>query len=375
MKIAIVSEVAPGTWGGVSTVLSYQLQHLIKLHFDIAFIGPQSEQALPEVFLNNDFPRHFTSAFQLPLYQKTNLSLRLDRASRKLLKDFQPDLVHLIDPWFIGRQAALWAKKHSIPVISSFHTDVMAIAPHFNRFFPKRLAWSLCRRAHHYAEITLVPTQVMKQRLKQNKFENVSCWGRGVDTNIFSPYNRSTELRDRLLGKDNEHIILFAGRVSNDKNIEFLLDALVDYQGIRFVVAGNGPSFKQMRSSYASRGVIFTGYLNSKELSCYYASADVLVFASQTDTYGQVLNEAIASGLPVIAAENPVVREVLAEAGDDNFYPPGDADALRNKVHDILENKEKKEKLRSIGLNIANRRSWSVSIKQLTNSYKMIVNE
>lgn len=371
MNIAIVSEVAPGTWGGVTTVISHLVDYLHRENHSLAFISPKSEQPLPDVFLRYDFPRHFLPAFQLPLYNKTTMAVRLDRTARELLDRFRPDIVHLIDPWLIGPQAGSWAARRSIPVVSSFHTDVMAIAPHFNKFFPTRAAWKICRFAHRHAAITLSPTRTVTDRLERNGFNNLGCWGRGVDTDLYSPDKRDTELRKHLLGRDKEHIVLFTGRVSKDKNIRFILDALVDNSSIRLVVAGNGPSFGELKSAYESRGVIFTGYLDSQTLARYYASSDLLAFASQTDTYGQVLNEALASGLPVVAAGNAVVKEVLSDVGI--YYPPGDVSAFRRTINHLLEDQQKREEISKTGLQLTAERTWKKSIEQLLNHFKMVL--
>jgi phosphatidylinositol alpha 1,6-mannosyltransferase len=371
MRVAIVSEVAAGMLSGVTTLVPHLVRRFAQGGHPLLFIGPHARRPLSQPFDELDCARHLTPSVRLPFYRHTDFSVWLGKTSRRLLAEFDPDVVHLIDPWFIGPQAGAWAGGRGIPVVASFHTDIAGIGPHFVPLLSEALAWKLCRWTHRHASLILAPTEAMARRLERHGIGPAAVWGRGVDAALFSPARRCEALRATLLGKGAQYVALYVGRVSPDKDVAFLLEALSNVRETRLVVVGNGPLLAEMRARYEPRGVHFTGYLAGEALARHYASADVFVFASQTDTYGQVLNEALASGLPVVAAENDVVREVLSHAG--TYFPRGDVTALRAAVEQVLTDRPLRKELTAQGHLIALSRTWPRAADQLLSLFSAVI--
>jgi phosphatidylinositol alpha 1,6-mannosyltransferase len=371
MRVAIVSDVAVGMLSGVTTLLPHLVRRFEQGDHRLLFIGPRPRRPLSRSFDGLDCTTHLTPSVRLPFYRHTDFSVRLGRTSRRFLAAFEPDVVHLIDPWFIGPQGGAWAMRRGIPVVASFHTDIPGIGPHFVPLLSAAVAWKLCRWTHRHASLILAPTEAMARRLECHGIGPAAVWGRGVDAELFNPAKRCEVLRAKLLGPGRRHVVLYVGRVSPDKNVAFMLEALVSSTEKRLVIVGNGPSLAEMRARYEPRGVHFTGYLTGEDLARHYASADVFVFASQTDTYGQVLNEAIASELPVVAAENDVIREVLSGAGI--YFPHGDAAALRCAVDRVLTDRHLGDVLTAEGRRIALSRTWPTASDQLLRYYDNVI--
>jgi phosphatidylinositol alpha 1,6-mannosyltransferase len=202
----------------------------------------------------------------------------------------------------------------------------------------------------------------------------VVVWPRGVDLGLFHPGRRSLSLRARLLG-ERRHLVLHVGRLAKEKRVEFLIEALLPCRDVRLVLVGDGPLERPLRQRYGPQGVVFTGRLSGENLARHYASSDLFVFASQTETYGQVLTEALASGLPVAAVRNPILNEVLGEAGEPGAFYAGDADHLRATVHRILADDTERLQLGLAGRELIRGRTWGAAIDLLFELYQRVREE
>jgi phosphatidylinositol alpha 1,6-mannosyltransferase len=276
-----------------------------------------------------------------------------------------------VDPFWFGAAAGACATRAGIPVVASFHTHVPAYAKYYGHTALTRWAWRLCRRAHRHASLTLVPTAAIGQELTEHGIAPVAPWPRGVDLELFHPARRSRSLRTRLLG-GRRHLVLYVGRLAREKRIEFLIEALLPCRDHRLVVVGDGPLERPLRRRYAPQGVVFTGRLEGEDLARHYASADLFVFASQSETYGQVLTEALASGVPVAVARNPVLSEVLGRAGEPGAFDANDPEQLRATVRRLLEDDAERVRSGLAGAELIRGRSWEAAIDLLFGHYQRI---
>jgi len=271
MKIVIVSDAWQPQVNGVVRTLKQTRDNLIKLGHDVTTMTPEGHRTLP-----------------CPSYPSIPLALFPGRKVSKQLDKLQADAIHIATEGPIGMAARRWCLNNHIKFTTSYHTQF----PEYIRLrLPIPLSWTYAwlRRFHGKAERTLVPTQSQKQRLEENSFENVCVWGRGVDTDIFSPDNpQSLNLP--------KPILLNMGRVAVEKNIDAFLS--LDLPGSK-VVVGDGPDLELLKQRYPD--VLFTGVKFGKELASWVAAADVFVFPSKTDTFGLVILEAMACGVPVAA--------------------------------------------------------------------------
>ena len=271
MKIVIVSDAWEPQVNGVVRTLKQTRDHLIKMGHEVLMITPDGFTTIP-----------------CPSYPSIRLSLFPSRKVRQILNSFQANAIHIATEGPLGIAARRWCIKNDIGFTTSYHTQF----PEYLRLrapIPLRVSYAWLRHFHSKAVRTLVPTQSQKNRLIAHGFYNVTVWGRGVDSSVFTT-NNPVDL------KLKRPVLMNMGRVAIEKNIEAFLNLNID--GSK-VVIGDGPDLQQLKEKYPQ--VTFTGAKFGIELAAHLAAADVFVFPSKTDTFGLVLLEAMACGLPIAA--------------------------------------------------------------------------
>ncbi|HVS86315.1 MAG TPA: glycosyltransferase, partial [Gaiellaceae bacterium] len=272
----------------------------------------------------------------LPTYEAIDLRFPLPTDVLELVERERPDVIQVATPGPVGFFGLLVAKLVGIPLVGSYHTELGPYALHLTRDALVADAMNVYVDWFYRACGTvLAPTRQVADALRGRGIEQVGVWGRGVDPGRFGPERRSEELRASLLGEDGELIVLSVGRLSREKRLDMLLDAFApltrELPGARLVIAGDGPARKELERT-APAGTSFTGELVGDELAALYASADVFCFPSTTDTFGQVLLEAGASGLPVVAAQTGGALELVAPGRTGLLVPPDDPAALARSL-------------------------------------------
>jgi glycosyltransferase involved in cell wall biosynthesis len=271
LRIAIATDAWLPQTNGVVRTLGETRRCLEKAGHDILMLTPQDHRTLP-----------------LPTYPEIRLSVFPRRSVFNALDRFDPDSLHVATEGPIGLAARRYALRRDMPFTTSYHTQF----PRYVRMrvpVPESWCYSMLRWFHRPARHTLVPTRGIRDELAGQGFADLRLWGRGVDTELFRP--------ERARGLAGEAPVLMCmGRVAVEKNIEAFLD--LDVPGTKYVV-GDGPALAELRRRYP--GARFTGALYGEELAAHVAAADVFVFPSRTDTFGLVLLEAMACGVPVAA--------------------------------------------------------------------------
>lgn len=271
MKIAIATDAWLPQINGVVRTLGHTADHLRQLGHDARFITPQDFRTYP-----------------CPTYPSIHLALFPKQGVRRRLEEFRPQAIHIATEGPIGHAARALCCSFSLPFTTSYHTQF----PEYVRArFPVPVSWSYAylRRYHSRAVRTMIATHSMRQMLHARGFKNLEIWARGVDSDAFQP-------GPKAFLSDPRPISMYMGRVAVEKNIEAFLN--LDLPGSKYVV-GDGPDLEQLRRRYPN--VIFTGQKTGQELTAHMAAADVFVFPSLTDTFGLVLLEAMACGVPVAA--------------------------------------------------------------------------
>ncbi len=271
MKLVIVTDAWEPQVNGVVRTLKQTYDHLIAMGHDVYLISPEGYRTIP-----------------CPSYPSIPLALFPSRKVFSDLDAINAEAIHIATEGPLGMAARRWCIRRKVKFTTSYHTQF----PEYLRLrlpIPLRLSYAWLRRFHGRAEKTLVPTDSMQSNLQKHSFKNVYVWGRGVDTSIFTPDNP----QEIDLPKP---ILLNMGRVSVEKNIEEFLQQ--DIAGSK-VVVGDGPDLDMLKERYPE--VLFTGAKFGKELASWVAAADVFVFPSKTDTFGLVLLEAMACGVPIAA--------------------------------------------------------------------------
>jgi len=303
MKLLIISDAWQPQVNGVVRTYEYISSELRKRGHDVKVIGPADFISTP-----------------MPGYSEIRLALFPYRKLRKMIKDFNPDRIHIPVEGPLGRAARLYCKRNKVPFSSSYHT-------HFPDYVAKRVGWlpkrlrrsvksmaiNMIRRFHKKSSAMMVATQSLEDELRSWGFKNpMKRLLRGAKLDLFHP-------GEKTLFKDKEGpVMLFVGRIAVEKNLEAFLE--LDIPGTK-VLVGEGPSKEKLMKKYPD--AIFPGKKEGKELAEYYRSSDLFVFPSKTDTFGIVLIEALASGIPVAAYNVTGPKDIITkpELGvlDDNL--------------------------------------------------------
>lgn len=327
MRIAIITENFLPKVDGVTRTLSRLLEHLQANGHQVLLLGPESgmtEYAGASLMGTAGIPLLFYPELKLNLWRP---------AFTQRLVEFDPDVVHLVDPVWLGVAGLAVCNRYlpQVPLVSSYHTNLATYCQHFGFGIFTPLMWRWNRFCHSQCRYVVCPSRSTSRILHNKGFENLRLWPRGVDIELFSPARRSESVRrdwlstttssssrtDRLETNinDNKAIILYVGRVSYEKNLGLVLDAYkrMDYSKCHLVIVGHGPAFEGIQSECTEKNipVTFTGYLEGVDLATAYASADIFAFPSVTETFGQVVLESMASGLPVVGLWAEGVRDLV----------------------------------------------------------------
>jgi glycosyltransferase involved in cell wall biosynthesis len=271
MRIALATDAWRPQTNGVVTTLARTLEGLERRGHVTRAIHPTEFRTVP-----------------CPTYPEIRLALFPGARLRRVLHEFSPDAVHIATEGPVGQAARSWCLRESMPFTTSYHTRF----PQYIRArfpIPERWSYAFLRRFHGAAQRVMVATEHIRRDLERNGFRNLAMWTRGVDLELFRP-------RPPAFLRGSRPILLYAGRVAVEKNLEAFLG--LDLPGTKYIVGG-GPALTHLRKRYPQ--AIFTGYKYGEELASHLAAADVFVFPSLTDTFGLVLLEAMASGVPVAA--------------------------------------------------------------------------
>jgi phosphatidylinositol alpha 1,6-mannosyltransferase len=309
------------------------------------------------------------------LYPEHRLALPTPASIRRELESYRPTLVHAASPFGLGLAARTGARALGIPSVSSYHTSWSEYTKFYGLGFLSNFAWRYLRWFHNSGDRTYVPTQAVRAELESHGVRRTAIWSRGVDTVRFSPASRSAALRARLGASDNTVICAYVGRLGAEKGLGVAMTGMhrvVARAGANVVcaIAGDGPYEAECRR-LAPPGTIFMGRLSGRELSEFYASADVFIFPSATDTFGNVILEAMASGLPVVGADVGPTRELLGGTRGLTFAP-GNAEMFADQALSLVLDRPRRVVLARDALAFARTRTWDAIFDELFADYARV---
>lgn len=316
----------------------------------------------------------------LPHYPEVRVALPLRSRVRRAIETFRPDLVHAPTEFIIGQLAVAEARRAGIPYCTSYHTDFDRYADAYGVPWLRGPVRRWLRRFHGGARRIFTPSLTAREDLRRLGLDAVEVWGRGVEDDLFHPRHRSTGPRLRWhLG--SAFTFLYVGRLAPEKSVDVVLRAFAQLRttvpsgSVRLLIAGGGPAERDLRA-IAGPDVTFVGTLHrEQDLPVLYASADAFVFASQTETLGLVILEAMASGLPVIATPAGGVAEHLIPGENGLVFEPGDIFGCARRMRELVTDRALLERLRSGARQSAVRRSWTAELDHLDGVYRSLVCE
>jgi glycosyltransferase involved in cell wall biosynthesis len=311
MRIALVSETYFPQINGVSRTLSQLVAFLAGQGDEIRLYLPRYRSApvLPPTVSAQGF-----AAMPVPFYPEVLLPMVRPAVLRKDFAAFRPDLVHIATEGPLGWAALRAARQLGLPVVSSYHSNFSQYLRLYGLGWLAGGCWRYLRWFHNATRATFCPALSTLEDLQGRGFKRLHLWGRGVDSQRFDPPWRDREMRRAWGAGEDTLVLLHVGRLAVEKNVTMLLDAFIRLAGdnVRLVLVGDGP-LRPLLEANADQRVIFAGYRQGEELARFYASADLFAFPSLTDTFGNVLLEAMASGLPAVGFRVPGPQDVIRD--------------------------------------------------------------
>lgn len=335
LRIALVTETYPPEINGVANTLHQMVKGLADRGHEVILLRPA--QGKKDRTPRNEGRIHEipTGGVPLPFYHGLQMGLPATRVIGRTFREFRPNLVYIATEGPLGSSAQRVARRFHLPVVAGFHTNFQTYSRHYGMglFAPTVLAY--LRRFHNRCARTLVPTPALAQELARRDFQRLSVWPRGVDVELFNPARRDRQLRSAWGVDDDSVVVQYVGRLAREKNIDLAIKAFTAIRArrpdARLVLVGDGPELPRIRDENPE--FIVTGAQVGEALAAHYASADLFLFPSTSETFGNVITEAMASGLAVVSFRMAAARELLHQAINGLVAEPGDEeDFLRQAL-------------------------------------------
>ncbi|MEY2659770.1 MAG: hypothetical protein RLZZ123_942 [Pseudomonadota bacterium] len=324
LRICVVTETYPPDVNGVSLTLAKTVAGLRESGHHVFLVRPRHQDHQPQT--QGELEQHLVRGVPLPMYRHVRLGLPATRMLKRLWARQRPDLVHIATEGPLGWSALRLALKMKIPVSSDFRTNFHSYSQHYRMGWLRGPILRYLKKFHNSAHCTMVPTQELLNELTTMGFLRLHHVPRGVDTTRFDPAFRSSELRQAWGVDDDTLVLICVSRLAAEKNLELLFGTWRHMLGkgarAKLVLVGDGPLREQWQREHPD--VIFAGFQTGEQLSAHYASADLFVFPSQTETFGNVTLEAMASGLAVLAYRCAAAGELI-ESGVEGVLVDGSA--------------------------------------------------
>ncbi|TYI44824.1 hypothetical protein ES332_A01G265600v1 [Gossypium tomentosum] len=313
-------------------------------------------------------------SFPCPWYQKVPLSLALSPRIISEVARFKPDIIHASSPGIMVFGALIIAKLLCVPIVMSYHTHVPVYIPRYTFSWLVKPMWLILKFLHRAADLTLVPSVAIAKDLRAARVtaaNKIRLWNKGVDSESFHPRYRSHEMRLRLSnGEPERPLIIHVGRLGVEKSLNFLKSVMDRLPEARIAFIGDGPYREDLEKLFSGMPVVFTGMLQGEELSQAYASGDIFVMPSESETLGLVVLEAMSSGIPVVGARAGGIPDIIPadQEGKTGFlFNPGDLDDCLTKLGPLLQNKEMRETIGKAARQEMEKYDWRAATKKIRN--------
>ncbi|MCQ4083569.1 glycosyltransferase family 1 protein [Streptomyces sp. RB6PN25] len=370
MRVALVTESFPPDVNGVAHCALRTAEHLARrgcAPLVIAPAGAARDRAAEGADADAPCPVVRVPSLPLPGYRQVRVALPGRRVATAIASH-RADLVHLASPFVIGAHGVTAAGRLGLPAVAVYQTDLGGYARTYLGL-GEAAAWHRLRTLHSAADRTLAPSTASAADLERHGIPRVHLWPRGVDAVRFDPTRRDEALR-RTLAPGGELLVGYVGRLAPEKRVE-LLAATARLPGVRLVVVGDGPSDSALR--HALPQALFLGRRTGLELARIYASLDLFVHTGPLETFCQTVQEAMASGLPVIAPASGGPLDLVDHGRTGLLVPPGDADALRDAVARLVQDPALRASYGAAGRSAVEGRTWEAVGDLLLGHYEQVL--
>jgi phosphatidylinositol alpha 1,6-mannosyltransferase len=363
MRIAIITESFPPDVNGVAHSVVRVAEHLVSRGYEPLVIAPQPSSGARAVAGQFPYPVFRVPSVPVPGYGNLRIGLPLPRVAATL-KDFQPELVHLANPFVLGARGMSVAVAQDVPTVAVYQTDLPSYARMYYRM-GERAAWRWLRRVHNLAHRTLAPSTSAATALVAHGIKRVWLWRRGVDAVRFDPVRRSAGLR-RALAPGGEVLVGYVGRLATEKRVD-LLAPVTRLPGVRVVIVGDGPARAGLERALPD--AVFLGERRGAQLARIFASLDVFAHTGPYETFGQTVQEALASGVPVVAPAAGGPLDLVEHGRTGLLVPPFDGAALADAVRVLAGDPSLRAAMGLAARVAVERRSWSAVCDELIEHY------
>jgi len=363
LQVAVVTETYPPEINGVARAIKLMVDGLLSRGHSVNLVRPRQktddfDSAMPA--LPERMRLMLTGGIPIPRYANLQLGLAWPGTLKKAWQEQPPDLVHVVTEGPLGWAAVIAARRLGLPLSSDFHTNFHSYTRHYGIGFMNGVFAAALRLLHNRCDCTMVPTGEMRRDLAALNFQRLAIVGRGIDSELFNPARRSTALRRSWGCTADEPVALCVGRVAVEKNMPLFIRAAkamrrVDPR-VRIVLVGDGPAAAALRAAHTD--LIFAGMRVGEDLAAHYASADVFLFPSITETFGNVTIEALASGLAVLAFDYAAAREYITDGKNGVLVPFDDSEVFLTKARWMAQSPGCLPAMRLKARALAERLSW-----------------
>ena len=358
LRVSVVTETYPPEVNGVAMTIGRMVEGLRRRDHQIQLIRPKQNQADQPADEDN-LSHHLQRGIPIPRYQGLRMGLPAKAGLSKLWAGQRPDVVHIATEGPLGWSALTAANKLRIPVVTDFHTNFHRYSGHYGLGFLRPAIVAYLREFHNKATLTLIPTDGVRQELTHQGYRNLGILARGVDTRLFDPQRRSTLLRAQWGAADGDPVVLYVGRIAPEKNLDLVFKAFARMRErapkARLIFIGDGPNLGLWQSGQPQAR--FCGAKTGVDLANHYASADIFLFSSLTETFGNVTLEALASGLAVVAFDYAAAQVHIRDGLNGFKAPLGDEDEFIRKSMQTLD-PELRRRLQAAARHSVQELSW-----------------
>lgn len=344
-KIALLIEPTPFTHvSGYSNRFKEMLRYLSKAGDQVEILTTDvitPKEDLPTEIFN--YPIEHTQGFTFFLYSHISLTVDLpEMKGAKMMERKRPDLIHVTSPGFLLYAGLFYARVMRIPLVLSYHTHLPLYGKNYLGFIPgiEEFSWWLIRTAHTRADLTLVTSPQMKAEMDANGIPRVDVWRKGIDTVRFDPKFATEAMRVKMTdGNPNDFLMVYVGRLGSEKRLKDIKPVLERLPGARLCIVGQGPQEEELKKHFKGTNTVFTGQLSGDDLSSAFASADVFMMPSDSETLGFVVLESMASGVPVVGCAAGGIPDLIRDNDTGFLVQPGDIDGYLNCAKKLMDKK------------------------------------
>jgi phosphatidylinositol alpha 1,6-mannosyltransferase len=362
-RVAIITEAFLPKVDGVTKTAYLTMKYLQQTGREVVVFAPD---IAPEDM--NGVKVHPMLSVGIPNVPETRMGLPSPFMARAL-HEFKPDLIHLFSPAMMSVTGMATGRHMKVPIVANYQTDLPGYTIQYGFPFMETITRNWLRYIHNGCHLTLVPSKTTADDLHLHGFKRLRPWGRGVDSERFNPAHATQEWREFLLnGRDpNSLLCLYVGRLATEKRVDLLLE-VARTPGVALTIIGDGAERDSLETYFAGTNTHFTGYLLGDDLSAAFASADVFLFTGPNETFGQVVQEAMASGLPTVVTDKGAVKDLVVE-GESGFVVRDTQQAFAEAVLRLRDNPDLLHRMSQTARQIAESRPWEVVLSQLEAYY------